>query len=146
MSQKIYGLNINATAKNSVCKIGSDFSCWNISITLIDEEGLSVEIGDDCMFSSGIELRPSDAYVIFDRKTGKKLNAGSKIIIGNHVWVGKNVQIGKGAIVPNNTIIASLSKVTGKFSSEYTIIGGVPAKLCKCDVDWNRTHPDMWKE
>ncbi|MBD5535199.1 MAG: hypothetical protein HDQ99_06015 [Lachnospiraceae bacterium] len=144
--QVTHGLNINARAKNSFCKIGRDFSCWNISITLIDEAGLGVEIGDDCMFSSGIELRPSDAHVIFDRKTKKKLNGGENIIIGNHVWIGKNVQINKGVVIPNNSIISSFSKVTKKFNSEYTLIGGIPAKLLKCDVDWDRTHPDLWNE
>lgn len=146
LAQKTHGLNINANAKNNFCYIGSDFTCWNIWITLIDEAGLGVEIGDDCMFSQGIELRPSDAYVIFERSTKKKLNSGEKIVIGKHVWVGKNVNIGKGAVIPDNTVIASFSKVVRKFKSEYTIIGGYPAKILRSDIDWDRIHPDLWED
>lgn len=145
VSQKAHGLNINATAKNSICKIGRDFSCWNIYITLIDEKGLKVEIGDDCMFSQDIQIRPSDAQVIFDRKTKKKLNGGQNITIGNHVWIGKNVLVCKGVELPDNTVVSAFSKVIGIFKNEYTIIGGIPSKLLKCDVDWDRVHPDLWE-
>lgn len=140
-----HGLNINATAKNNKCIIGKNFSCWNVWITLIDEENLGVFIGDDVMLSSGVEFRPSDAHVIFDKDTKKLLNAGKNIVCGNHVWVCKNVLINKGSMIANNTVVSAYSKVTGKFLEEYTVIGGIPAKILKRNVNWDRKHPDKWE-
>lgn len=145
INQSIHGLNINAAAKGNSCIIGEDFSCWNIYITLIDEENLSVTIGDDCMFSSNVELRPSDAHTIIDKDTKKLLNPRENILIGNHVWIGKNVLICKGVHIPDNTVISAYSKVTGKkFYDQYNCIGGIPARVLKQNINWDRIHPDKW--
>lgn len=146
INQIRHGLNINAAASNNKCVIGKNFSCWNAWITLIDEENLGVFIGEDVMLSSGVEFRPSDAHVIFDKDTKKLLNAGEDIECGNHVWICKNVLINKGSKIANNTVVSAYSKVTGKFFEEYTVIGGIPAKVLKHNVNWDRKHPDKWED
>ena len=139
-----HGLNINARAKNNRCIIGKDFGCWGVSIGLLDEENLSVIIGDDCIMAGGIHIRPSDAHTIFDKRTKLPLNIGEDIRIGSHVWIGQNVYIKKGVIIPNNCVIGSFSCVSSKFTEENTVIAGVPAQVVRRDIDWDRRSPDKY--
>lgn len=53
-----------------------------------------------------------------------------KILIGHDCWIGIGVTILSGVIMGNGCIIAAGSVVTKSFSN-YSIIGGSPAKLIK---------------
>jgi acetyltransferase-like isoleucine patch superfamily enzyme len=53
-----------------------------------------------------------------------------KTTIGNDVWVGANVIIKGGVKIGNGAIVAAGAVVT-KDVADYTIVGGVPAKLIK---------------
>lgn len=53
-----------------------------------------------------------------------------KTKIGNDVWIGANVIITAGVTVGNHSIIAAGSVVT-KDVADYSVMGGVPAKLIK---------------
>jgi acetyltransferase-like isoleucine patch superfamily enzyme len=50
--------------------------------------------------------------------------------IENDCWIGSNATILKGVVIKKGTIVASGALVTKTFP-EYTIIGGVPAKVIK---------------
>ena len=52
------------------------------------------------------------------------------VIINEDVWVGANVIILKGVTIGEGSIIAAGSLVT-KDVEEYTIVGGIPAKILK---------------
>lgn len=47
-----------------------------------------VKIGDDCMFSKGIQIRNNDNHHIFDLSTGKRINKNTDVIIGNQCGLG----------------------------------------------------------
>lgn len=53
-----------------------------------------------------------------------------KTIIGNDVWIGANVLILDGISIGNGSVIAAGSVVT-KDVKDFTIVGGVPAKVIK---------------
>lgn len=53
-----------------------------------------------------------------------------KTIIGNDVWIGANVSIMSGVTIGNGCIIAAGAVVT-KDIPDFSIIGGVPAKIIK---------------
>ena len=53
-----------------------------------------------------------------------------EVIIGNDVWIGTRVIILPGVKIGDHSIIASGAVVTKSFD-EYSVIGGVPAKLLK---------------
>ena len=147
---------------NCVIKIGSNFSCVyteffigdsNCSIVFGKDnsvhgrdgkivnielyEETSVLIGNDCMFSNEIEIRPSDAHSIVDLNCNR-LNNGENIVVGNHVWICMRTMLLKGTKVSNNSIIGAGTICNSKFEQENVILAGNPARIVKEKVDWNR--------
>lgn len=51
------------------------------------------------------------------------------VVIGDDVWMGSNVTILKGVHVSNHCVIAAGAVVTKNVEPEYSIWGGVPARL-----------------
>ena len=99
-------------------------------------------VGKNCMFSNLVWIWPSDAHSILDKKTGKLLNRAKKtLIIGDHCWLAQGVRVTKNARIPNNTIVGSGSGVYKKYTEEYTIIAGNPAKVIKHNVIWQKDNP-----
>lgn len=114
--------------KNTIINNQSHFSCM---------EGTSIIIGSDCLFSSNIIIRTCDSHSIVDH-FGKRLNKSKNILIGNHVWVGANVTFLKGAEVSENSVVAINSIITKKFTTTGCILAGIPAKVVKCDINWDK--------
>ena len=105
-----------------------------------DGQNLEIFIGEDCMFSYNVILRPTDVHTIFsldDNKTPINRSLMG-IHIGNHCWVGQNVLITRDAIIPSNCIIGGGAVVTRRKFIDNCIIAGNPAKIIKKDVGWDR--------
>lgn len=131
--------------ENSTLLIGKDFSCMECKIFMHDEPDIKVVIGNDCMFSFGVIVWPSDGHTIIDAN-GNPLNKGKDIILGNHVWAGMNTTILKGANVPDNSVLAAHSLFTnGSNQHPERVLGGgvfagVPAKQLKSGINWDRKN------
>lgn len=138
-------LYINTRYKSKV-NIGKNFSCNGCSIECHDEAGGEIKIGDNCMFSCGINIRESDGHTIYDLNTKKILNRPQlNINIGNHVWVGMHVKLLKDISIADNTIIGAGALVTGKFDESNVIIAGIPAKVLKRGINWDAKNTDSFK-
>ena len=87
-----------------------------------------IKIGSDCLFSWDILMMDSSTHLIGD-------NTRKPILMGNHVWVGARATILKGAEIGEGSIVANGAIVTKSFPPK-TLIGGVPAKILKTDVEW----------
>ena len=122
--------------------VGENTTSNGVQIMLL-ENGSSVTIGKDCMFSAGIVMQGSDTHCIFD-ESGRLLNVGRSISIGDHVWCGRDVKIAKNSAVPDNCIVGMGSIVTKVFSEKNCIIAGVPAKVVKRGVNWSRQRPQSY--
>jgi len=109
-----------------------------------NEENLKVFIGNNCMFGTRVLLRPSDGHIIYDINTGELLNKGEDIIIGNHVWSGVNSVFLKGAKVSDNSVVGANTLVNKKFNEENVILAGVPARIVKHSVNWDRKSPRQY--
>ena len=97
--------------------------------------GSELRIGDDCMLSYEIIIRTTDGHAIMDATTGAILNnQRNACIIGNHCWVGLRTIVNKNAQIPDNTIVASGTVLTGRFSETHTIIAGNPGRVIKTGV------------
>lgn len=126
---------------NTTLQIGENFSCRGATFALDDEENKKVIIGNDCMFSNGINIRTSDGHSIYNIETKEIINIGQDIIIGNHVWCGVGSTILKGSKIPDNSIIGAKSLVNKRFKDENIIIAGQPAKIIKTGINWDRNPP-----
>ena len=101
------------------------------------EDYSSVTIGEDCMFSDRIHIRTTDGHPIYDLEHNRTNSAGH-IEIGNHVWVAQSACILKGAKIGDNSIIGMCAVVTHTVPSNC-ITAGIPAKVIKTGIIWERT-------
>lgn len=137
------GITCHNKVNNSRIRIGNECSSNGISL-LIMEPDSSIVIGDDCMFSSGIEIWASDTHSVTDLE-GNLLNYGKDIEIGNHVWVGLGVKIGKNVKIADNSLVGWGSVVTKRFEEPNVVIAGVPAQVVKKGINWDRRSPYNYK-
>lgn len=100
-------------------------------------EGESIFIGEDCMFSHGIEIRNGDSHAIVDYNSKVRINGAQPIKIGSHVWLCSDAKVLKGSYIEDGAIIATGAIVTGNVP-HHTIYGGIPAKKIKDNIDWER--------
>ena len=139
-------LNFRLEGDCSKLIIGKDFSIRG-GMMLLDNN-LELEIGDNCMFSSGIYLRTTDGHAIFDNTTKKVLNKSEtkSIVIGNHVWLGNSVTVMKNSKISDNSVVGKSSIVTKKFETPNVLLVGSPAKIAKTNINWDRRSPEQYEK
>ena len=126
---------------NAKISIGKNTTFWNTTIQSNDINS-SVVIGEDCMFSYNTSVLNCDGHAIF--QNGILINQGKELIIGNHCWIGYNSTVYKNAILPNNVIVARNALVTSSLKSnkDNIVVGGIPARIIKENVTWDRSTPN----
>jgi acetyltransferase-like isoleucine patch superfamily enzyme len=92
----------------------------------------SLAIGFDCIIAWDVFISDSNWHDII----GAKRNG--PVVIGDHVWISHGVSILKDTSIPNGCVIGAKSLVTGIFTTENSLIAGVPAKVRRNDVEWVR--------
>lgn len=129
-------LNSEFWFEDNNCRIliGNHTSIYGAHIA-VTEPYSEINIGENCLFSSEIDIRNGDSHSIIDLATNKRINYAKNIKIGNKVWVGKFCQILKGAIIEDNCIIGIRSLVNSTISKN-TLAVGSPAKAVKSNVTW----------
>lgn len=130
----ISNTSFHAADSNSCILIDSDFTMEGGHIAAT--EGNEIRIGQDCMFSNHIEIRNGDSHSIL--ANGKRINHGKNILIGNHVWLCANVKIMKGSHIADNCIIGNSSLISSTCGEPNSIYAGIPAKLVKQNISWDR--------
>ncbi|NMD01160.1 MAG: acyltransferase [Bacteroidales bacterium] len=90
-----------------------------------------VVIGDDCIIGAYFSLHPENHNFLDNNKLIKQQGVSRKgIKIGKNCWIGAKVTILDGVSIGNNCVIAAGAVVNSSFP-DYSVIGGVPAKLLK---------------
>lgn len=99
----------------------------------------SVKIGSECMISRGIEIRATDVHKVYDLQSKQRLNkATHDIHIGQHVWIAANVTISKNVHIADGCIIAAGTFVNKSVDTPNCVIAGIPAKIVKTGIYWER--------
>lgn len=130
------GAGVSRVANNCRVDIGNRVVVNGVLLYL-QENDSHVSIGDDSQLSWGIDIWCTDAHTITNLE-GEPVNFAKSIEIGKHVWVGKDVKIGKNVKISDNSIIGWGSIVTSQFNEPNVIIAGVPAKVVKRGINWDR--------
>ncbi|HCT5528063.1 TPA: acyltransferase, partial [Escherichia coli] len=138
------GDNVNfqgviTVSTNSRVTIGNNFASTG-GVTIICRDDCNVSIDDDCMFATSILIRTSDEHSIIDLHTNEIINKNKDVTIGKHVWICDNVLVLKGAIIGSGSVIGARSVVTGTIP-ENSLCVGVPARVVKKDIRWDRKRP-----
>ena len=68
-------------------------------------------------------------------------STGGDICIGDHVWIGYGSKILKNSVVSNDSIIGTCSLINKKFYQSNIIIAGIPGRIVKEHVNWDRRAP-----
>lgn len=118
--------------------IGKNTTVAKASFILKRSQNTKISIGDDCMISHDVIIRTEDGHTIYDSKTMEVLNYPEDVYIGNHVWIIANTTILKGSYIPDNCIVSTYSLVNKPFEEENCVIAGIPAKVVKKGINWDR--------
>lgn len=130
------GGRIVIKGRNQSIEIGDGTAARDTYI--LCQEGQSVKIGRNCLFSRRVEIRTTDAHALVSRTTGERLNLPASVSIGDHVWIGVDVLVSKGATIAEDNVVGAKSFVSGTFTESGTVIAGVPARVLKRDITWQR--------
>lgn len=136
--------------QNAKIFFGNGFSMEHGNTILCLPHNL-ISFGADTMMSRSVFAQSNDGHPIFDVNTGENLNCteeickNRKIIIGDHVWIGQSAILLYNTEVGDGSIIGAGSLVKGKFPNNCSI-AGVPARIVKRDVAWNRHDDDRFED
>ena len=113
-----------------------DGTTVNYCFFTVQDKGRKITVGNDCLFSAAIVIRTSDGHSIL--VDGKRVNRSKDVVIGDHVWIGYGVNILKGTVIDGHSIIGTQSVVAGLHVPEHSVAAGVPARIVKSGIDWDR--------
>lgn len=130
------GAGVSRVVNNCRVDIGNRVVINGVTLYL-QEDKSNVSIGEDSQLSWGIDIWCTNAHTITNLK-GEPINFAQSIEIGKHVWVGKDVKIGKNTKIPDNSIVGWGSIVTKVFNEPNIILAGIPAKIVKRGINWDR--------
>ncbi|GMO34350.1 MAG: hypothetical protein Ta2B_14840 [Termitinemataceae bacterium] len=120
-----------------------DFTYESALIMYWSEHHGSLKVGKYCSIANGVQIMldgehrhdwvttyPFNSLLVnFDYIKGHPATKGD-IIIGNDVWIASDTKIMSGVSIGDGCVVGANSLVT-KSLPEFTICGGVPAKIIK---------------
>jgi acetyltransferase-like isoleucine patch superfamily enzyme len=132
-----HALKVTFRGGTSMFFAGKDGATSTYVNCVVEGPGRQLVIGDEYMFSIGVDLRTTDSHSIIDLKAGTVLNAPEDLVIGPHVWVATDALIMKGLEIGRGSIIAARSTVT-KSVPNCSLVAGSPARVLRGDVTWSK--------
>jgi len=112
----------------------STFEQVHLAVT----EATHLQIGDDCMFATEVEVRTGDSHSVLERASGSRLNRAADVVVSDRVWVGVRAMILKGVHLPSDTVVGAAAVVTRTPSSGGLILAGNPAREIRAGIHWSR--------
>lgn len=112
-------------ANNAVLRIGKR---TDIGMGCMCNCGVSVTIGEDCMFGGWVHIQSSEHGLAKGRLIREQEHTYAEIIIGNDVWIAANATIGKGVVLEDGCVVGAKSLVRKAHFEKNSVIAGIPAK------------------
>lgn len=135
----IFGISFAIEDNKNSINVGGNVYIGTGSL-LAALEGTKIIIGQDCMIAGPAEIRTSDSHSLVNLN-GDRLNYAQDICIGKHVWIGTGCILLKGSNIPSDCVIAARSVISSTSGwKPYSLYGGVPARLIKYDINWNKNR------
>lgn len=128
---------------HSVIFWGKDNSI-NGDISITASEQKNVLIGSDNLFSTDIWIRNSDAHLLYDALSKKRINCSKSVYIGDHVWIGQQAVLLKGTNISSGSIIGARSVLSNKHVLSNTVWAGNPARQIRKNVFWDERCVHKW--
>lgn len=100
------------------------------------ENGSKLIVGGDGMISSYVQIRTGDSHSIVDME-GNRINQAQSVEIGNHCWIGEGAKVMKGVTLEGDDVVSTGAIVTKSFGKNV-LLGGMPAKVLKDNVSWDK--------
>lgn len=130
------GVHIEIDGNNCTLRIGKRCVIGEGCYLSARENGTTLKIGDDCMFSRQVKIMTSDGHDIASNTTGNRINIAKDITIGNQVWLADGAVILKGLSIGQGSVVG-INAVVTKNVPENSIAAGNPAKIIKNDIVWH---------
>lgn len=134
-----YSFNLHIF-QNSVVFIGRDNNLTppiNINV----QEHQNLIIGDEGIIGSGTNIRTSDAHIIYDINTKKRINHSGSVLIGDHVWLGHLSYVSKGVNIGSGAVVDNYSYVPSNFTLESNnLYGGNPVNLLEKGIFFTKDY------
>ena len=82
-------------------------------------------------------IAASDVHKIFDVETGERLNEAGDITLGERVWVSHRATLLKNTSLGDDSVVGASSVVSSAFPPN-SLVAGVPARLIRSGIRWER--------
>jgi acetyltransferase-like isoleucine patch superfamily enzyme len=104
----------------------------------VTEDYSKLIVNKNCMISTEVEIRTGDSHKILDITTKERINHARDVIIGERVWIGSGVTILKGVHIADGVILGARSLITKSVYEQNCIVAGIPAKVIRSQVTWEK--------
>ena len=120
---------------NAMCVIefGRNFYC-NKNCHIRSAE--RIKFGDECSLGWNVQINTDDGHSILH--DGKAVKRVGSIDIGDHVWLTSNTIVIKNVSIADGCIVAQGTVVTKSITEPKVLVGGIPAKIIRQDVEWEK--------
>ena len=137
LNKNCYVTEVEIFVENNNCmvEIGNKTFIGRQTHIACTEDNSQIIIGGEGMISSYCQIRTGDSHSILDLD-GNRINSAASVRIGQHCWLGEGCKVLKGVILGDNCIVSTGAIVTKSYGSNV-LIGGVPAKIVKENINWN---------
>lgn len=99
------------------------------------EDGSKLVVGGNGMISSYVQIRTGDSHSILDME-GNRINHAQSVLIGAHCWIGEGAKVLKGVTLEGDDVVSTGAIVTKSFGKNV-LLGGIPAKVIKENINWS---------